>query len=229
MSAGAAGSEANVMGSSTGSEAHVEGRTTGSVGRVKAGSEGADRPGPNGRQKLLLAVALSFLPITAALLLHGPLPLLFSPLVHRLLHLGGALLFLGNVLVSALWLALADASKSLPALRFATRVVNVADLAFTAPGGALALVNGVVLSTNWGGLWALPWLARSLGLFVAITVLWALLLVPLQLHLERAVAALPDGTAELPTSLRRALVGYFVAGGFTAVLAALIGALMVLK
>lgn len=181
------------------------------------------------RQKALVAVAWSFVPATVALFVHGPLPAVAPLYVHRLLHLTGALLFLGNVLVGALWLALADASGSLVSLRFATRTVNIADLAFTAPGGLLALVNGAVLARQWGGLWEAPWLARSLGLFGAVTALWAFALVPWQLWLENTIAALPDDTRALPPRVRRVLVSYFVLGGVTGALAATIGVFMVLR
>lgn len=159
----------------------------------------------------------------------GALPSILGLAGHRLLHLGGALLFLGNILVGALWLALADASGSIATLRFATRVINVADLALTAPGGLLALLNGAVLAGTRGGLFGTPWMVRSLALFAAITLLWALALVPLQVKLENAVAALADDAPGLPTALRRTLIVYFVLGGVTAALALTIGALMVLK
>ena len=181
------------------------------------------------RQRLLKAVAWSFVPATLVLFLSGPLPLLFPVPVHRMLHLAGALLFLGNVLVGAVWLALADASGSVPTLRFATRVINVADLALTAPGALLALLNGAALANAWGGLFGAPWLVRSLALFGAITCLWAFILVPLQLKLENTVATLPDDAPRLPPPLRRALIAYFVLGGLTAALSAAIGAIMVLK
>ena len=181
------------------------------------------------RQRVLLGLAWAMVPGTAALAFTGPLPAFAALPLHRLLHLGGAALFLGNVLVGALWLALADASGSWATLRFATRVINAADLAFTAPGAILTVVNGAVLAGTWGGLFAAPWLARSVALFGAITLLWALVLVPLQVRLENALTALPDGAGALPAPLRRTLVVYFVVGGVTGALAATIGVLMVLK
>lgn len=181
------------------------------------------------RQRVLVGVAWSFVPATAWVLLSGPFPAIVGQPGHRLLHLAGVLLFLGNILVGALWLALADASGSIVTLRFATRVVNLADLALTAPGGALALLNGAVLANAWGGLYGAPWLARSLALFAVITLLWAFALVPLQVKLENGLAALPDDAPGLPGPLRRSLISYFVLGGLTALLTAAIGVLMVLK
>lgn len=181
------------------------------------------------RQRVLLGMAWAMVPGTAAIAFTGPLPALTALPVHRLLHLGGAALFLGNVLVGALWLALADASGSRATLRFATRVINVADLAFTAPGAMLTVVNGAVLAGTWGGLFAVPWLTSSVALFGAITLLWAFVLVPLQVRLEHALAALPEGAGPLPGPLRRTLVVYFVVGGVTGALAVTIGVIMVLK
>src|SRR3712207_1844820 len=64
--------------------------------------------------------------------------------LHLLLHIVGAVLFLGNILFSAVWLALAERTKEAAMLHFAARVVSWADVVFTAPGIVL-LANGLIM------------------------------------------------------------------------------------
>lgn len=110
-------------------------------------------------------------------------PLLFPYGWHVFLHVLGAVLFMGNIIVSALWMVFAEQSGDKAALSFAVGALNWADVVFTAPGIFLLLLNGFILSyAAWGGL-TQGWIVLALGLFILSGVLWAVFLIPLQARL----------------------------------------------
>jgi uncharacterized membrane protein len=59
----------------------------------------------------------------------------------KMIHLLGVVVFLGNIIVTALWKALADRTADPPVIAFAQRLVTLTDWIFTA-GGALLIVIG---------------------------------------------------------------------------------------
>jgi hypothetical protein len=60
----------------------------------------------------------------------------------KTLHLLGVCLFMGNIIVSGFWKAMADRVDELAVARFATRLVNLTDAVFTGTGATLLLVAG---------------------------------------------------------------------------------------
>jgi uncharacterized membrane protein len=50
------------------------------------------------------------------------------------LHILGVVLFLGNIIVTAVWKTLADRTKNPSVVAYAQRLVTVTDVAFTATG-----------------------------------------------------------------------------------------------
>ena len=136
---------------------------------------------------------------------------------HRLLHVFGAVMFLGNVATGALWFTLATLTRSCRVLSFAIRVVNLADLVFTAPGALLLVVNGAVLAPTWGGVAHSPWLLLGTALFVACGVAWACVLVPIQVRLVGLLEQVPrdDDPVSVHPELPRRFAVYGVVGGVT--------------
>ena len=103
---------------------------------------------------------------------------------HLLLHILGAVVFVGNIIVTAAWMVLAERTRELRVIRFATRAVNRADLLFTGPGVALVLLNGLAIAADrWGG-WANfyehSWIALALALFAASGIVWVAFLMRYQ-------------------------------------------------
>ena len=182
------------------------------------------------RERALVgAVALVGL-ASAASLAFGVPPFLPRD-VHRLLHLAGAVLFLGNVAAGALWFTLATLSRSTRVLAFAVRVVNLADVALTAPGALLLVVNGAALAPTWGGVRHSPWMLLGTGLFLASGLLWAAVLVPIQVRLAELLDAGTKGddpVAEHP-GLPRLFARYGVAGGLSGAAAVTALVAMVLR
>ena len=115
------------------------------------------------------------------------------------LHILGAVVFLGNLVVTALWKALADHTRDLRVIAYAQRLVTITDVAFTGPGAVLILVSGIVLSHDWGGVGGQAWLETGLGLFAASGTIWIAVLVPVQARQSRLVRGLPLA-AEIPAA-----------------------------
>ncbi len=172
----------------------------------------------------ILLGSVAVVAVTSAVCIVAPPPPLLPVLVHRGLHLLGMVLLLGNATSGAVWLAQADASRSLSRLHFALAGINRLDVWLTTPACLLLVVNGAALGQLHGGVLTPKWLQWGVALFVVAGALWGGALVPMQLRLERTCAhALLHGGDTPPAHLRAPLLRYFVAGGVvgTLLLAAL--------
>jgi uncharacterized membrane protein len=112
------------------------------------------------------------------------------------LHILGVVLFLGNIVVTAVWKLLADRTKNPPVVAYGQRLVTVTDIAFTATGAILIIVSGQVMAREFGGVFSGPsWLLWGWSLFVASGAIWLLVLVPIQVMQERLARTFRDGAA----------------------------------
>ncbi|MBI3028189.1 MAG: DUF2269 family protein [Candidatus Rokubacteria bacterium] len=93
-------------------------------------------------------------------------PLVFPYEWHKALHIFGALIFVGNIIVTGAWMLLAERTRDPAVLRFAATAVNWADVLFTGPGVILVLWNGLVLAHQLGGVYRTSWITAGLGLFL---------------------------------------------------------------
>src|SRR3712207_590854 len=94
----------------------------------------------------VLAGEIAAIAVIVALLNIAGQPQFLPYQIHLLLHIVGAILFVGNILVTAVWLVLAEQTRNAATLHFASKVVNWADVFFTAPGILLLLVNGQIMA-----------------------------------------------------------------------------------
>ena len=101
------------------------------------------------------------------------------------LHVLGAVLFLGNIIVSAMWMAQARRAQNIVVLHFAARSVMRADWLFTLPGIVLILVTGLLTVERWGGLPGTACVELGLTLFILSGVIWGAVLVRLQKRMIR--------------------------------------------
>ena len=140
----------------------------------------------------------------------------------RFLHVLGAILLVGNVIVTGLWAHWAIARRE-PALDvFAAKAILRADLWLTLTGGTLLVTAGLVLVRAGGWPWTTPWLAHGAGLLVASTAVWLAVLLPDQWRMARHAAA---GEAD---ALRRVYRRWAVLGWLdTALLIAALAAMVV--
>lgn len=118
----------------------------------------------------------------------------------KTLHLLGVCLFIGNIIVSGLWKAMADRIDNLAVARFATRLVNLTDALFTAVGAALLLGAGHAMAGRHGGIAANPWIWWSYAAFGVSGLLWIAVLVPVQIRQARL---LRSATTAIPAAYKR--------------------------
>jgi uncharacterized membrane protein len=109
------------------------------------------------------------------------------------LHILGVVLFLGNIIVTAVWKMLADRTKNPPVVAYAQRLVTVTDVAFTATGAALIIIAGQVMAREWGGVFGGPlWLTLGWSLFIASGVIWLAVLIPIEVIQHRLASSFRD-------------------------------------
>lgn len=120
--------------------------------------------------------------------------------VWKLVHLLGACLFVGNIVVSAFWKVMADRTGELAVMRFGVRLVNLTDALFTGVGATMLAVAGHALAGRWGGVGAQGWIVTSYALFAFSGALWIAVLVPIQIRQARLLRAAVD---RVPPQYRR--------------------------
>jgi uncharacterized membrane protein len=147
-------------------------------------------------------------------------------LAIKLLHEAAVVLFLGNIITGLFWHAHAARSRDPKLMAHAMDGIIRSDRWFTIPA-AVAIVATGIATAVLGGMPILgtPWIAWTVALFAASSVVFAAWIGPLQRELlVRAQAA----TFDFPTYRRRAL--HWEAWGAIALIAPLAGmAIMVLK
>lgn len=158
-------------------------------------------------------------------------PLLLPYEWHKLLHIFGAVILLGNIIVSGVWMFLAEQNKERTTLHFAAKAVNWMDVLFTAPGALLlTLGNGLIMVPTWGGI-GTSWLAVSLGLFILSGIIWLGLLLKYQERLIQ-LSSNPVGSAsgeELPEAFFQVLHRWYFWGTVAIILPLIALVLMVVK
>jgi len=150
---------------------------------------------------------------------------LFGRTWNLFLHIFGAILFMGNIAVSAVWASLARRDGNTGAVRLASRAIIITDLIFSVPGAILLLANGGILGVEFFKVGA-SWIVVSLALFAFSCVVWLALMVPLQRRLL-AVAETPgdEVSDEWHTLIRQ----WFRMGGIATLLPLVTLVLMVAK
>lgn len=123
----------------------------------------------------------------------------------KLIHVLGVVLFLGNIIVSAVWKTQADRTRDPVIIAFACRLVNITDLVFTAFGSALIVIGGIGLFHATGiSLSDAPHLTIGIALFGMAAMLWLAGLLPLQIYMSKIAAkTVAAGEADMPASYEK--------------------------
>ncbi len=103
-------------------------------------------------------------------------------LLLKSLHILGAVVFLGNIIVTGWWKAMADRTRNPVIIAFAQRQVTPTDFVFTAGGAALVLATGLGGAALHGlDYMSIRWLSWGYGLFILSGLLWVTILIPAQI------------------------------------------------
>jgi len=90
--------------------------------------------------------------------------------VHKVLHIVGVVIFMGNMIAGPVWLAMAWFAGDAKLMAFAARTLGQADLALTVPGVQLTLWNGIFLASVHGGVMKAPWLREAMILLIGTSI-----------------------------------------------------------
>ena len=131
-----------------------------------------------------------------------------------LVHVAGVVLFLGNIVVTAVWKLLADRTGDAAVVAYAQRLVLVTDVAFTATGATMIAVSGPILAARLD--WP-DWASLGLALFAVSGVIWGAILIPIQVAQWRLTRRLERGQP-LPGRYRRLSLQWAVFGTVATVL-----------
>lgn len=97
------------------------------------------------------------------------------------IHLLGVTIFLGNIIVTAVWKVLADRTRAPAIVAYAQRLVTITDFVFTGLGAALIIISGRMMSAKFGQIDDVLWLSWGWWLFIASGLIWLLILIPTQI------------------------------------------------
>jgi uncharacterized membrane protein len=116
-----------------------------------------------------------------------------SYLVLKTLHIVGAVLFIGNITVTAWWKVMADRTRDPKIVAFAQRQVTLTDWVFTFGGVTLVAIGGYGNAVSHGMPLTVPWLAWGNALFILSGVIWIAVLIPVQTKLARIARTFAEG------------------------------------
>ena len=104
----------------------------------------------------------------------------------KAVHIFGLFLFMGNIIVTGFWKAMADRTGAAPIVAFAQRMVTLTDWLFTAGGGVLVLAGGFGMAYVGGlDLQGDAWLVWGQVMFAASGLIWMAVLIPIQVKQAR--------------------------------------------
>jgi len=119
-----------------------------------------------------------------------------SYLVLKTLHIVGAILFLGNIIVTGWWKFMADRTRNPAIIAFAQRQVTLTDYVFTLGGSTLVLAAGAGNAMLHGmDIFSTRWMAWGYWLLIASGILWLVVLIPVQIRQAKMAQAFAGGGA----------------------------------
>lgn len=113
------------------------------------------------------------------------------------IHVLGAVIFLGNLIVTFFWKLMANRSEDPAILAFSQRMVTKTDRLFTALGATLLAVSGYLYAVKFNLSVTESWLLWAQVAFYASAVLWVLILLPIQHQQSKLALEFADGS-EIP-------------------------------
>lgn len=142
-------------------------------------------------------------------------------------HVLGAVLFLGNIIVTAVWKTLADRTRNAVVIAYSQRLITVTDFAFTLSGVILLALTGPILAARLE-IMNVTWVIWAGALFTLTGVVWLGVLVPVQTLQARLMRGLAAGEDIPPRYWRLARI-WMLGGSAATVLPLAVLILMVMK
>jgi uncharacterized membrane protein len=115
-------------------------------------------------------------------------------LLLKSLHIFGAVIFLGNIIVTGWWKVMADRTRNPVVIAFAQRQVTLTDFIFTTGGVILILATGIgnAILHNMNFL-NIKWLSWGYWLFIISGIIWVTILIPVQIIQAKMARQFADG------------------------------------
>ena len=115
-------------------------------------------------------------------------------LLLKSLHILGAVIFLGNIIVTGWWKVMADRTRNPAVIAFAQRQVTLTDYIFTGGGVVLILATGLgnAILHNMDFL-NIKWLSWGFWLFNISGIIWITVLIPVQIKQAKMARQFANG------------------------------------
>src|SRR5580704_10822059 len=111
----------------------------------------------------------------------------------KVIHLLGVVLFLGNIIVTALWKMLADRTREPAVIAYAQWLVTLTDWIFSAGGVVLILIGAYGMAGVGSLALRQTWLVWGQSLFLLSGLIWVAVLIPTQIAQARQARAFAAG------------------------------------
>lgn len=126
------------------------------------------------------------------------------PEVHlyaKFFHILSVTTVFANALIGTLWETRGLLSKRGEVIRYTYQTVTWMDSVLTAPLILIAVVSGVLMATNLGGVWTLGWLSIAFVTFLFSGIVWVVLDIPTQYRVNKLFNGLDTKSDILPSQL----------------------------
>ena len=106
-------------------------------------------------------------------------------LTLKTFHIFGAVLFLGNIIVTAFWKTFANFSNDWRVIAFSQKLVTYTDIFLTTLGVLIIAVTGMLMAQQYANYLHIRWIAWGISLFIASGIIWVSILIPLQIKMHQ--------------------------------------------
>jgi uncharacterized membrane protein len=150
-------------------------------------------------------------------------------LILKTIHIIAAILFLGNIIITGWWKLMANRTNNPVIIAFAQRQVTLTDFIFTAGGSSLLLITGMAnIGIHSISISGTLWIYCALALFTLSGIIWAAVLIPIQIKQAREAKIFTTQTTISAEYWRRERL-WFIFGIPATILPLISIVLMVLK
>ena len=129
-------------------------------------------------------------------------------LLLKTVHIIGAVIFLGNIIITGWWKSMANRTNNPEIIAFAQRQVTLTDFVFTAGGATLLFAAGMTNIILYDISMDTSWIAWGLGLFTLSGVIWGAILIPIQIKQAREAKQFTSKTVISPQYWKRESLWY---------------------